>query len=166
MWQEFKKFAIRGNMIDLAVGLTVGAAFGGIVSSFVADVIMPPIGLLLGRVNFANLYLLLKAGQAPPPYESLAAAKAAGAVTVNYGAFITTVVNFLIVAFFIFLLVRSVNRLYSRVGALKPKESIPTEPAKRECPYCLSLIPARARKCAYCTADLPGMTGMGGSLSR
>lgn len=144
MFKEFKEFIMRGNVFDLAVGIIIGAAFGKIVSSFVADILMPPIGLLLGGVDFTNLFLTLR-GQV---YPTLAEAQKAGAVTLNYGVFLKAVVDFLIVAFVIFLLVRQVNRL-KRAPAPAPANT-------KECPYCLSTIPLKATRCAYCTADLRG----------
>ncbi len=148
MLKEFKEFALRGNVIDMAVGIIIGAAFGVIVKSLVNDVIMPPIGLLTGGVDFANLFALLKAGSPAGPYTSLADAQAAGAVTVNYGAFINNVVSFLIVAFVVFLLVRAINRLQEE------EEEAPAEPTTKECPYCLSTIPIKATRCAHCTSEL------------
>jgi large conductance mechanosensitive channel len=146
MFKEFKQFAIQGNAIDMAVGIVIGAAFGTIVKSLVDDVIMPPIGLLLGKIDFTNLYILLKAGsKAAPPYVSLADAKAAGAVTLNYGVFINGVVSFLIVAFVIFLLVRSINRL---------KREKLAAPNTKECPYCQSSISLKASRCPHCTSEL------------
>ena len=143
MFKEFKEFAIRGNVLDLAVGIVIGAAFGQIVNSFVQDILMPPVGRLLGHVDFSNLFVSLSGVH----YDTLAAAKAAGAATINYGLFINTVINFLIVAFAIFLLIRQVNRW-------APKPAPSPVPATRECPYCLSAIPAKATKCAHCTAEL------------
>jgi large conductance mechanosensitive channel len=151
MWKDFKAFIARGNVIDLAVGIVIGAAFGAIVSSGVADVIMPPIGLLLGRVDFANLYLLLKDGKTPGPYESLAAAKAAGAISVNYGVFIMTIINFVIVAFAVFLLVRAVTRMQKQF-----EKPAPATPMTKECPYCFSTIPKKATRCPNCTSQLTG----------
>lgn len=148
MLQEFKEFAMRGNVLDLAIGLVIGAAFSTIVKSLVDDVIMPPIGLLLGNVDFSNLFLVLKSGEPARPYASLAAAKAAGAVSINYGAFINTIIYFLIVAFAIFLLIRSVNKL-RRQG-----EAPPAAPTTKECPYCLSTISINASRCAHCTSQL------------
>jgi large conductance mechanosensitive channel len=148
MFKEFKEFAMRGNVLDMAVGIVIGASFGAIVSSFVADVIMPPIGLLLGNIDFANLFVILKEGKVPGPYESLAAAKAAGAVSVNYGVFVNTIISFLIVALAIFLLIKNVNRLK------REEEAPPAAPTTRECPFCLSAIPIKAVKCAHCTAEL------------
>jgi large conductance mechanosensitive channel len=145
MWQDFKAFIMRGNVIDLAVGVIIGAAFGTVVKSLVDDVIMPPIGLATGGVDFSNLYLLLQAGpKAPPPYASLADARAAGAVTLNYGAFINTIITFLIVALAIFLLMRAVNRLYKR-----PAEPTPNT---RPCPFCTMTIPLAATRCPNCTS--------------
>jgi large conductance mechanosensitive channel len=146
MWKEFRDFAMRGNVIDLAVGIIIGAAFGGIVASLVADIIMPPIGMLLGNVDFSNIFAVLKDGKIPGPYASVAAAKAAGATSINFGLFVNTVINFLIVAFAIFLVVKNVNRL-------KRKEEIPA-PTTKECPHCLSTIPIKATRCGHCTSDL------------
>ncbi len=141
MWKEFKEFIMRGNVIDLAVGIIIGAAFGKIVTSLVNDIIMPPIGLLLGKVDFSNLFINLS-GQ---PYATLAAAKEAGAATINYGAFINTVIDFLIVALAIFLVVRVVNRLRR-----KPEAA----PTTKECPYCCTAIPIQATRCPHCTSQL------------
>lgn len=147
MLKEFKEFAIKGNMMDMAVGIVIGAAFGTIISSLVADIIMPPIGLLLGNVDFTNIFILLREGKVPGPYSSLAVAKAAGAVTMNVGIFINTIISFLIIAFSIFLLLRNINRLRREE---KPAPAAPT----RECPYCLSAIPLKAVRCAHCTSEL------------
>ncbi|MCJ7483401.1 MAG: large-conductance mechanosensitive channel protein MscL, partial [Thermodesulfovibrionales bacterium] len=144
MFKEFKEFAMRGNVLDMAVGIVIGASFGAIVTSFVADVIMPPIGLLLGNIDFSSLFIILKEGKVPGPYESLATAKAAGAVTVNYGVFLNTIISFLIVAFAIFLLIRNVNKLK------REQEAPPAAPTTKECPFCLSAIPIKAVKCAHC----------------
>jgi large conductance mechanosensitive channel len=152
MWKDFKAFIARGNVIDLAVGIVIGAAFGAIVSSVVADIIMPPIGLLLGRVDFANLYVILKDGKTPGPYESLAAAKAAGAVSMNYGLFIMTIINFVIVAFAVFILVRSVTRMQEQFE--KPQPAATSAPTTRECPYCFTTIPIKATRCPNCTSQL------------
>jgi large conductance mechanosensitive channel len=150
MWKEFKEFVLRGNVIDLAIGIVIGAAFGAIVKSLVDDVIMPPVGLLLGGVDFSNLYILLKGGTPAAPYASLADAKAGGAVTINYGLFINAIISFLIVAFVIFLLVRTINRMR------RQKEEAPAPaPETKECPYCLSSIPIKATRCAHCTSELP-----------
>jgi large conductance mechanosensitive channel len=142
MLKEFKEFAMRGNVLDMAVGIIIGAAFGQIVNSFVQDVLMPPIGRLVGHVDFSILFLNLSATH----YDTMAAAKAAGAATLNYGVFLNTVINFLIVAFAVFLLVRQVNRLM-------PKPA-PAPAATRDCPYCLSAVPAKATKCSQCTSEL------------
>ncbi len=142
MIEEFKKFIMRGNVLDLAVGIIIGGAFGQIVSSLVDDIIMPPVGLLLGKVDFSNLFLSLD-GNA---YASLAAAKEAGAATLNYGLFINTLINFLIVAFAIFLLIKQVNRIQ------KPVE--PEAPATKTCPYCQTEIPVKATRCPHCTSQL------------
>jgi large conductance mechanosensitive channel len=148
MVKEFKEFALRGNVIDMAVGIIIGAAFGAIVKSLVDDVLMPPVGLLLGGADFTNLFFLLKAGSPPPPYLSLADARAAGAVTLNYGMLINMLVNFLAVAAAMFILVRSLNRLK------REEETAPAEPMTRECPFCLSTIPAKAIRCPHCTSRL------------
>jgi large conductance mechanosensitive channel len=146
MVEEFKKFILRGNVLDMAVGIIIGAAFGTIITSLVADVIMPPIGLLLGNVDFSNLFIVLKDGvKAAAPYASLAAAKQAGAVTMNIGVFINTIISFLIVALAIFLLIRSVNKLHQ-----KQTEA----PTTQDCPYCLMSIPIKATRCGHCTADM------------
>ncbi len=145
MLKEFKEFAMKGNVLDMAVGIIIGAAFGKIVTSFVADVLMPPIGLLLGGADFSNLFATLSG----PATATLAEAQKAGAVTINYGVFLNTVLDFLIVAFAIFLLVKQVNRL-KREQAAPP----PPPPSTKECPYCLSAIPIKAVRCAHCTADL------------
>jgi large conductance mechanosensitive channel len=151
MLKEFKEFAMRGNVLDMAVGIIIGAAFGTIVNSLVADVIMPPIGLLLGNIDFSNLFVVLKDGaKAAGPYASLAAAKEAGAVSINYGFFINTVISFLIVAFAIFLLIRGVNQLKRQEAAPPPV------PTTKECPHCLSTIPIKATRCAHCTSELKG----------
>jgi large conductance mechanosensitive channel len=142
MLREFREFALRGNLIDLAIGFILGTAFGAIVKSLVEDVIMPPLGLLLGRVDFSNLYVNLSGGN----YASLAQAKQAGAATLNYGIFINTIINFVIVALVMFLLVRAVNRLQ------KPAP-VPVADTK-ECPYCYSLIPLKATRCPHCTSQL------------
>lgn len=143
MWEEFKKFIMHGNVIDMAVGIIIGTAFGAIVKSLVDNVIMPPIGLLLGRVDFTNLYVNLGPGE----YESLAAAQEAGAATINYGLFINTLLTFVIVAFVVFLIVRGVNRLEER----QKEEEAPAEPTTKECPECLSEIPVEAHRCKFCT---------------
>jgi large conductance mechanosensitive channel len=148
MFKEFKEFAMRGNVVDLAVGVIIGGAFGAIISSLVNDVIMPPIGLLLGNVEFSNLFVLLKAGDPMGPYATLAAAQEAGAVTLNYGVFINTIISFLIVAFSIFMLIRGMNRMQ------REEEAPPAEPTTKNCPYCLSEIPIKATRCPHCTSQV------------
>ena len=142
MLKEFKEFAMRGNVLDMAIGIIIGGAFGKIISSLVGDVLMPPIGKLMGNLDFSNLFLALN-GQA---YESLKAAKDAGAPTINYGLFLNTVIDFIIVAFAIFMLVRQINRL--------KKEAPPAAPTTKECPYCLTPIPLKATRCASCTSEV------------
>jgi large conductance mechanosensitive channel len=148
MLKEFKEFAMRGNVVDMAVGIVIGAAFGGIIKSLVADVLMPPIGLLLGGVDFANLFTVIREGSTVGPFATVAAAKEAGAVTLNYGLFVNTIVNVLIIAFAIFFVVRALNRLQ------KEEEAPPAEPTTRECPLCLSTIPIKATRCGHCTSEV------------
>jgi large conductance mechanosensitive channel len=145
MFKEFKEFAMRGSVVDMAVGFIIGAAFGTIVTSLVADVLMPPIGLLLGKVDFANLYILLSGAG---PYPSLAAAQAAGAVTLNYGQFLNKIISFLIVAFALFLVIRGVNRMK------KKTEPAPAEPTTKDCPFCATAVPIKAVRCPHCTSEL------------
>ena len=147
MLDEFRKFAMRGNVVDMAIGIIIGAAFGKIVDSLVKDLIMPPVGLLLGRVDFANLFVVLKPGEkGPPPYATIAQAHDAGAVTLNYGQFINNVVTFIIVAFAVFLIVRAANRL-------KPADAA-AAPTTKDCPYCRMAIPIGASRCPHCTTEL------------
>jgi large conductance mechanosensitive channel len=149
MFKEFKEFAMRGNVVDMAVGIIIGAAFGSIVNSLVSDVIMPPIGLILGNVDFSNLFVVMKQGaKAAGPYISIADAKAAGAVTLNYGLFLNSIISFIIVAFSVFILIKGINRLKRK------EEAPPAEPTTKECPYCLSAIPVKAVKCGHCTSEL------------
>lgn len=143
MWKEFRDFAMRGNVIDLAVGIIIGAAFGKIVTSLVNDILMPPIGILLGKVDFSNLFINLSG----KPFASLAEAKAAGAATINYGLFINNIIDFAIVAFAVFLLVRQVNRLTKKPEAV-------AAPTTKECPYCASTIALKATRCPNCTSEL------------
>jgi large conductance mechanosensitive channel len=143
MFKEFKEFAMKGNVMDMAVGIIIGAAFGKIVASLVDDVILPPLGLLLHHVDFSNLFITLGGGD----FATIAAAKAAGAPTLNYGLFLNTVLNFLIVGFVVFIIVKQINRLKRT-----PAAAVPTT---RECPYCLSQIPLKATKCAQCTSLVP-----------
>ena len=142
MFKEFKEFAMRGNVIDLAIGIVIGAAFGKIITSFVSDILMPPIGLLFGKADFSNLFINLSGGH----YDTLQAAKDAGAATINYGLFLAAVIDFLIVAFAIFLVVRGINRMKR-----KPAEPTPTT---KDCAFCLSSIPLNATRCPHCTSEL------------
>jgi len=146
MFKEFKEFAMKGNVIDMAVGIIIGAAFGTIIKSLVDDVLMPPIGLLLGNVDFSNFFVTIKEGKLAGPYATLAAAKNAGAVTVNIGIFINTIISFLIVAFSVFIVIKNVNRF--------KKEPLPADPTTKECPFCLSAIPIKATRCPHCTSEL------------
>ena len=148
MLKEFKEFAMKGNVVDMAVGIIIGAAFGAIVKSLVSDIIMPPIGLLLGNVDFSNLFIVIKQGTVAGPFATLAEAQQAGAVTINYGVFANSVISFLIVAFSVYILVRSINRLKKQEAAPSP------EPTTKACPHCLSEIPLKARRCAFCTSEL------------
>ena len=148
MLKEFKEFAMRGNVVDMAVGIVIGAAFGTIINSFVADIIMPPIGLILGNVDFSGMFIVLKEGKVAGPYETIAAAKAAGAVTLNYGLFINTIISFLIIAFSVFIVIRNINRLK------RQEEAPPAVPATKECPYCIAAIPVKAVRCPQCTSEL------------
>ncbi len=148
MIKEFKEFAVKGNVVDMAVGIIIGGAFGTIVKSLVADVIMPPIGLLLGNVDFSELFLVLKSGGTAGPYMTLAEAQKAGAVTINYGLFLNSVISFLIVAFAVFLLIRAVNKMKREEAAP------PAEPTTRECPFCSSTISLKATRCPHCTSEV------------
>ncbi len=145
MLKEFKEFAMRGNVLDMAIGIIIGGAFGKIITSFVGDVLMPPLGLLLGKVDFSNLYLNISGKE----FASLAAAKEAGAATINYGVFLNTVLDFLIVAFAIFLLIKQVNRLKR-----EPAPAPAAEPTTKDCPFCLSAIAIKAVRCPHCTSQL------------
>lgn len=142
MFKEFKEFVMRGNVLDLAVGIIIGAAFGKIVTSLVSDIVMPPIGVVLGKVDFANLFIDLSGA----PHPTLAAAKAAGAATINYGMFLNTVVDFLIVAFIIFMVIRQANRM--------KRQPAPASPTTKECPFCRTAIPIQATRCPNCTSQL------------
>ena len=143
MLKEFKEFAMKGNVLDMAIGIIIGAAFGKIISSMVSDILMPPIGMLMGKVDFSSLFINLT-GQ---PFPSLAAAKSAGAPTINYGVFLQTILDFVIVAFVIFMIVKQVNRF-------KKPDAPPAPPATKPCPYCLSEIPLKAIRCSHCTSDV------------
>jgi large conductance mechanosensitive channel len=149
MLKEFRDFAVKGNVIDMAVGIIIGAAFGTIVTSLVNDILMPPLGMLLGNVDFSNIFLTIKEGATPGPYPTPAVAASYGAVTINLGVFINHVISFLIVAFAVFMLVRWVNRLKK-----VPVEAALVLPDTKACPYCLSTIPIKATKCAHCTAEV------------
>ena len=147
MLKDFKAFAMRGNVVDMAVGIIIGASFGAIVKSLVDDMLMPPIGMLLGNVDFSNLFVVLKEGvAAAAPYASLAEAKKAGAITINYGIFINSMISFLIVAFAVFVLIKNINRL--------KQEETPVTPTTKECPYCASSIVLKATRCPHCTSEL------------
>jgi len=150
MVKEFREFAVKGNVVDMAVGIIIGAAFGTIVKSLVDDVIMPPIGLLLGNVDFSNLFAVIKEGATVGPYKTIAEAHAAGAVTLNYGMFINTIISFLIVAFAVFLLVKNINRLK------REEVAAPTAPTTKDCPHCFSTISIKAVRCPNCTSTLQG----------
>lgn len=142
MMQEFKEFAVKGNVVDLAVGVIIGGAFGKIVTSFVSDIVMPPLGMVMGKVNFTDLFINLS----DKPYDSLKAAKDAGAPVISYGVFINTMIDFIIIAFVIFLVIKQINRM--------KKEPAPAPPNTKDCPYCLSAVPIKATKCGFCTSDL------------
>lgn len=144
MLKEFKDFAMRGNVVDMAVGIIIGVAFGKIISSLVSDIVMPPIGLLMGGVDFSDIYINLSGGD----YASLAAAKEAGAATMNVGVFANTVIDFLIIAFAIFMVVRGMSKMK------RQEETAPAAPTTKECPQCLSTVPIKAKKCAHCTSEL------------
>ena len=146
MLKEFREFVMRGNVVDMAVGIVIGAAFGAIIKSLVDDVIMPPIGLLLGNADFSNMFIVLKEGARAAPYLSVAAAKEAGAVTLNYGVLVNAIVSFTIVAFAVFLLIRSINRL--------KREEAPADPTTKDCPRCYTAIPIKATRCPNCTTDI------------
>ena len=148
MWKEFKEFAVKGNAIDLAVGVIIGAAFGGIVTSLVKDILMPPVGLLLGGLDFSNKFLVLKGAPGGGVFNTPAEAAKAGAVTWNYGNFITLIINFVIVAFCIFLVVKAMNRM--------KKPSPKAAPVVKDCPACAMTIPIKARRCPHCTTELAG----------
>ncbi|MCB1044878.1 MAG: large conductance mechanosensitive channel protein MscL [Acidobacteria bacterium] len=148
MLKEFREFAMRGNVVDMAVGIIIGGAFGTIVKSLVSDVIMPPIGLMLGGVDFSDLFLVIREGATAAPYASLAAAKDAGAVTLNYGLFLNAVISFLIVAFSVFVLVKAMNKLKRK------EEEKPADPTTKDCSYCCTEVPIKAVKCPHCTSDL------------
>ncbi|MCG6954451.1 MAG: large-conductance mechanosensitive channel protein MscL [Gemmatimonadetes bacterium] len=148
MMKEFKEFAVRGNVVDMAVGIIIGGAFGTVVKSFVDDVLMPPLGMLVGNIDFQNILVVLRQGTPAGPYDTLAAAKEAGAVTLNLGMFVNAMVSFAIVAFAVFLLVRGLNRLKRQEEAPAPA------PTMRDCPFCMSSIPLKATRCPHCTSEV------------
>jgi large conductance mechanosensitive channel len=148
MLKDFKEFAMRGNVVDMAVGIVIGAAFGTIVKSFVSDVLMPPIGLLMGGVDFSNLFAVVKSGDPAGPYAALADAQAAGAVTVNWGLFVNTVISFLIVAFAVFMVIKAINTMK------RQEEEAPAEPTTKECEFCITEIPIKATRCPHCTSEI------------
>lgn len=165
---EFKKFALRGNIVDMAIGFTVGAAFTTIAKSVVNDIIMPPVGLLMGRADFSDLFWLLKAGEEQlPPYATLADAQEAGAVTVNYGIFVNNLIAFLLVALVMFLIIRSINRLDEEMEEMFGQEKAPPEePSHKKCSYCRMQIPFRATRCPQCTSQLEtGVEGGAGAVA-
>jgi large conductance mechanosensitive channel len=146
MFKEFKEFAMKGNVVDMAVGIIIGGAFGTIVKSLVDHILMPPIGLLLGGVDFSNIFLVLKDGKTPPPYASLAQAQDAGAVSLNFGLFFNAIISFLIVAFALFLLIKGMNQLR--------RNEVAPAPTTKDCPFCCSAIPIPATRCPNCTSQL------------
>jgi large conductance mechanosensitive channel len=148
MFKAFKEFAMRGNVIDMAVGIIIGSAFGNIIKSLVEDILMPPIGLLIGGVDFSNFFLILKEGTPPKPYGTLSAALEAGAVTLNWGMFINTLISFLLIAFAVFLLIQSINKLR------REEKPTPEKPTTKACPFCTNDIPIKATRCPFCTSEL------------
>ncbi len=150
MLDEYKKFAVRGNVVDMAVGIIIGAAFNGVVQSLVKDVLTPPLGLLMGDVDFANLFVVLREGTPAAPYATLEAARSAGATTLNLGVFVNSLISFVIVSFAVFLLVRYINRLREPERAPEP-----AAPTVKKCPYCVSDVPVAATRCPHCTSELP-----------
>ncbi len=147
MIKEFKEFAMKGNVVDMAIGIIIGAAFGSIVKSLVSDIIMPPMSFLLKNVNFSNFFIVLKKGSTPGPYASLIQAQTAGAITLNYGLFLNTIISFFIIAFVVFFIVRAINRLKRADAAAAVSNT-------KECPFCMSTIPIKAIRCPYCTTEL------------
>ena len=149
MLKEFKEFAVRGNVVDMAVGIIIGAAFGTIVKSLVSDILMPPLGMLMGNVDFSNFFIVLKEGaKVAAPYATLNDAQAAGAVSINYGLFVNHIISFIIVAFAVFLLIKAINKLK------REEEKPPAEPTKKECAFCFTEIPIKATRCPHCTSEL------------
>jgi len=160
MLEEYKKFAIRGNVVDMAVGIIIGAAFNGVVQSLVKDVLTPPLGLLMGDVDFTNLFVVVKPGTTPGPYPTLEAAQSAGAITLNLGVFVNSAISFVIVSFAVFVLVRYINRL--REPETTPE---PAAPTVKKCPYCVSDVPVAATRCPNCTSELPADAPVDGGAS-
>lgn len=155
MFKDFRDFVMRGNVLDLAVGIIIGAAFGAIVNSFVKDIIMPPIGVLLGNVDFSNLFVVIKEGaKAAAPYASLADAQAAGAATFNYGLFINTLISFIIIAFAVFMIVRIFNNARKMMEKKKEAVAVAAAPAAKDCPFCATAIPVKATRCPHCTSEI------------
>jgi large conductance mechanosensitive channel len=154
VFTEFKKFAMRGNVMDMAVGIIIGAAFGKIVDSLVKDIIMPPLGILLGKVDFANLFFVLQDGATPGPYDSLEVAKSAGAVTLNLGAFMNTIISFIIVAFAVFMLIKAMNTLQEKLDSKEAEVVEQKEATTKICPFCCSQIAIKAVRCPACTSEL------------
>jgi large conductance mechanosensitive channel len=150
MFKEFKEFALKGNVMDMAVGIIIGVAFGSIIKSLVDDILMPPLGLLIGKVDFSNLFLIVKQGATAGPFATLAAAHNAGAVTINYGLFINTVINFLIVAFALFMVIKNMNTLRKKME----KPEVEAAPDTKECPFCFTKIAIKATRCPSCTSEL------------
>lgn len=155
MLKGFRDFIMRGNVLDLAIGIIIGVAFSTIVNSLVKDIIMPPVGVLLGNVDFTNLFVVIKGGQSvPPPYATLADAQTAGAVTWNYGLFINTIIVFIIVAFVVFMIVRTFNKAREKMESKKKKAEAASAPATKDCPFCFTAIPVKASRCPHCTSQL------------
>ena len=155
MFREFKKFILRGNLVELAIGFTVGASFSTVAKSLVNDIIMPPISALLGSTDFSDLFIVMKPGKTPPPYETLQDATSAGAVTWNYGMFINNLLALLVVAIAMFLIIHFINRLDDQLDEIKGKKEDEKKPTHRKCPFCLTTIPYKAKKCSACTSELP-----------
>ncbi len=154
MFEDFRKFILRGNIADLVIGFTVGATFSTVAKSFVDDILMPPIGLVMGQADFSNLFIVIKSGSTPPPYQSLSQAKDAGAVTINYGMFINNIISLLIVGFAVYLFIKFLNVLNDQLEELPIIGGKKGEPTMKKCPYCLTPVPYKALKCKACTADL------------
>ena len=158
MFKDFRKFILRGNTADLVIGFTVGAAFSSVAKSFVEDILMPPIGLVLGQADFSNMFIIIKKGTVPPPYHTAAAARAVGAITINYGVFLNNVISLFIVGLAVYVLIKFINSVNDQLEELplvgKKKKVEQEEPTVKKCPYCLTTIPYKATKCGACTSDL------------